>query len=872
MNDLEAYYVFKTEKGLAERGLSDKPEYVARLQYENGVIRSMGFCGYFLVVQDIIQWCKRNGIYVGPGRGSAAGSLISYCLGITQLDPLQYNLIFERFMNPDRISMPDCDIDIEKRYRDRVIAYMMARFGEDHVAHIGTFGTRRAKAAIKDVARTLGHPFELGNQLSKLVLPPVAGKPQSLETSIQKVPELHTYMQHKGSTQEQVLSWALKLENSISNVGSHASGVIISNAPLVETAPLLLNNDGLPTAQWAMKTIEEIGLIKFDFLGLKALEIIHAAIDLIPKSYAVNIDFIPLDDEATYALLGAGQNINIFQLEGSSGIRDLLMRVQPKNITDIANIIAIYRPGPLASDYMDTYLRVRAGLQEPEYLVPELAPILSDTAGFLIFQEQVMEISKQLCGFSGGEADTLRKGIGKKEKKVLEEQESKFLSGWEAHGLDPSKGRELWAQILDFADYSFNRAHAYSYAIIAYQTAYLKAHFSSEFMCAVMASEAGNRDDIIKCITECKRMGLQVLPPDINQSDVSFSLIDSRTVRFGLGPIKFVGEASVSSIIDERRENGPYQGLLDFCSRIDLGVINKTKLEALVMSGAFDRFGKTRAALMNTIEQVLEYKHARKAYESKLATYQKRMEAYNQRLQDIEDGLLSPGGQKLKPVKLPEAPNPPELPSIPVLEELPKSEIQKQEHELLGFYVSSHPLDDIVGSKLEQIFTTIEDTKGLPARSRVVMGIVITNINEITTRTKKEKMAFLSIEDLTGGIEAVCFPSTYAKTMHLLQKDKPLQIIGTVEITESDDDRITKIIVNDVKELTLEPHLSIRTEYTIPVRKVNEFRRVLERYSGSSHEINITLEADDGTKFGLPPVRINKMRGAFIRELLSIEE
>ena len=871
MTDLELYYIYKTEKGLREKGLANRLEYIERLKYENDVIIRMGFPGYFLIVQDFIDWCRHNDIYVGPGRGSAAGSLACYSLGITNLDPIRWDLLFERFLNPDRVSMPDIDVDFEKRYRDRVIEYVINRFGPEFVAHIGTYNLMRAKAAIRNVARTLGLPYEIGDKLSKLCLPPIAGKPQPLLTSIQKVPELHSYSENRGSSEEEILKWALELEDSIASIGVHASGIVISNVPLTEVVPLFRGKSEEIATQWEMDTIESIGLIKFDFLGLKALEILHQCVDLVKETQNIDIDInnIPLDDDETFARLRKGDNINIFQLEGSSGIRDLLVQIRPTEIEDLIAIVAIYRPGPLGSDYKDVYLGVRAGTGEPEYLVPELEPILKRTAGWLIYQEQIIEIAKQLCGYTGGEADELRKAVGKKIPELMNKHEPKFKKGWVKGGLPSEAADRLWNDMVSFAKYGFNRSHAAAYAYITYQTAYMKTHYPLEFMCAVMQSEAGNQDDIIKCLAECRKIGIKVLPPDINTSESSFSIGEDKTIRFGLGPVKYLGESPVELLIQER-ENGQFNGLLDFCNRVDLSVINKLKLESLIKAGAFDRFGRTRSSLLQAVTDIWIYRDQRKSYESKMETFRKKTEACKQRELDIEAGLLSAGGKPLRPLKAPIEPEAPTIPEIIDIEELPTSEIQKQEHELLGFYVSSHPLDGIMTTHMGQILSTIEDAKNLPSKTRISIGVVITNTSEITTRRKK-KMAFLSLEDLTGSIEAVCFPSTYEKYKVLLTEDSPLKIYGTVEVTENDEDKISKIIVNKLLPLDLSKEIpSEQIDATVDITKARELLRILDRYSGTKHEVKITLKGHDGTKFTLPPQQVGNFKGAFMRELARI--
>lgn len=872
MTDLELYYIYKTEKGLRRRGLADKPEYVERLKYENEVIVRMGYPGYFLIVQDFIQWAHKNNIYVGPGRGSGVGSLACYCLGITQLDPIKFNLLFERFLSEDRISMPDLDIDFEKRYRDLVINYVVEKFGKERVAHIGTFGVLRAKGAIRAVARVLGHPKAIGDELSKLHLPPIAGKAQPLSLAIQKVPEFHKIMKQKGSTEEEVLSWALKLEGTIFNAGVHASGIVISNNPLIETTPLFISRDGEITTQLEMNNVEEVGLIKFDFLGLKALEIIHRCVDLVKKTTGQTIDVnnIPIDDDNVFAMLRAGENMNTFQIEGSSGIKELLVQIKPSNIEDIINVIAIYRPGPIASSYKDIYLAVRAGLREPEYLIPELEPILKPTAGWLIFQEQVMEIAKKLCGYTGPEADEVRRAVGKKKKSLMLKHEDKFKQGWIDNGYPEEAVRQLWDDIVAFASYSFNRAHAAAYAMITYQTAYLKCYHPTEFMCAVMIAEANSKDDIIKDIAECRRLGIKVLPPHINESRGSFSVPTKHSIRFGLNPVKNLGESPVQTLIKDREANGPFKGLVDFCDRVDLGIINRLKLESLIKAGAFDGFGLNRNSMLGGVELLWEYRKQLKSYRNRLETYYKRMDDYDQRLIDVEEGKCSETGKKLRPLKKPELPIEPAKPMIPEIEELETAEVQRFEHELLGFYVSSHPLDNIKKTRAGHSLNSIEDAKDFYPKTQVTLGIVISEKDEITTK-RKSKMAFVTMEDLTGSIAGVCFPKTYAQYGHLLDETRPLKVYGTVEVTETDEDRITKIIIYKIEQLNTEAQSKPeKIDLNIDLMRAGDLLKALDRYSGSLHEVRITLESRDGTRFFLPPTKIGDYKGTFMRELSRI--
>lgn len=873
MNDLNKYFEYKCWKGLEERGLQDKQVYREKLKYEIDIILKMGFPGYFLIVQDFITWARRNNIYVGPGRGSAAGSLVSYCLGITNLDPLRWDLLFERFLNPDRISMPDIDVDFEKRWRDRVIEYVAQKYGRERVAHIGTFGKQRAKAAVRSVCKTLGFPYAIGDKLSKLLLAPVHGKPQTLATSLEKVKDLRDLYESDGAESD-ILKWAEKLEDSVSNAGVHASGIVVSNTILTEDVPLFRGRGGEITTQWEMNNIERVGLIKFDFLGLDALEKIHRCVDFIKERHNidVNIDNIDLEDEAVFAKLREGDTVGIFQLEASSGIRDLLVQIRPMSVEDLIVTVSIYRPGPLDAEYKDTYLGVKAGRNDPVYLVPELEPILKRTEGWLIYQEQAMQIAKELCGYSGGEADSLRKAIGKKKEKLMAEHESKFKSGWEANGLPKDKGAILWEQLKAFASYSFNRSHAASYAYITYQTAWLKTHYPTEFMCAVMVCEADNHDDIIKCLTECRRLGIQVLPPDINSSDISFTVSNNNTILFGLAPIKNLG-ASVNNILEERKIAGLFSSFKDFCDRVDLSKVNRKKVESLIKAGAFDRFGSTRASLLHAVELIWNYNDLVKSYRSKLETYEKKVAACEQRLIDIAEGKHSEKGNLLKPLSQPSLPVCPEYPELILVDEMSQNEIRKAEHELLGFYVSSHPLDSLAMTDISKKLNTVEDIKEMPSQSHISIAAVVTNSNEITTK-KRQKMAFVVLEDLTGSIEAVCFPRMYEQHKELLEETVPLKVDGVIEVTEADDKRVTKIKVTNMSILDMgKTNAPQKLPVDVPAERAKDLMSLLYKHAGNFHEVDISLSLKDGTKVKVPTtVKIADCKGAFDRDLARIKD
>jgi DNA polymerase-3 subunit alpha len=867
--ELNDYFRYKCLKGLEKRGLADKPGYRERLDFEIETINKMGFPGYFLIFRDIINWARENGIYVGPGRGSAAGALSSFCLGITNLDPIRWNLLFERFLNPDRISMPDIDVDFEERYRDRVIEHVAEKYGAERVAHIGTFGKQRAKAAVRAVTKLFGHPYKVGDELAKLLLEPISGKPQPLATSFKKVAQLHAY-RASNSTQGEILKWAEKIEDHIGNVGVHASGVVISNHSLLEEVPLFLDKDGEVVTQWEMNNIEEVGLIKFDFLGLDALTKIHTCVDLVKEHHGVEIDIdeIDLEDKLTFENLRKGDSVGIFQLEATGGMRDLLIQIRPTSVEDLIALVAIYRPGPLDSDYKQTYLDVRAGKRDPEYLVPELDSILGRTDGWLIYQEQIMEICKKLCGYTGGEADSMRKAVGKKIPKLMAEHEPKFKKGWTDGGLPKKLASVMWDDIVGFAAYGFNRSHAASYAMITYQTAYLKAHYPAEFMCACMNSDAGDKDQMIKLIAECKELGIKILPPDVNKSRESF-YIDNGDIRFGLGPIKNLGVSPVQQLIAER-DRRPFKDLRDFCERVDLGTVNRKKLESLILSGAFDKLGANRATMVAAVEAIWEYRDLVKRYESKMETYTKKIDEVVERLEEIAAGKLSPKGKKLKPKKTLPRPEEPSWPEILVQDEMSKHDLQVAEHELLGFYVSSHPMDNFTALR-GQNFLPIEFVKKTKHKTNVTTAAVVTSINVITTKKKKQKMAFVTLEDLTGSLEGVLFSGIYEKYKEDLKEGSVFMIDGNVEVTEADESRTTKLILWRLGPVTHKVQRPETIDVVIKATRLGEFFKLLEKYSGDLHAVRVTIESQDGTRLrSSKKAKIGNFKSAFQGEVIKI--
>lgn len=1201
MTELNLYFEFRCLKGLYHLGLLDKPEYRERLEYEMEVIIQMGFPGYFLIVADLLDWCRQQEIRVGPGRGSVSGSMCAYSLGITHpaLDPIRYGLLFERFLNPDRISMPDIDMDFDKDRRDEVIQYLQDKYGHDNVSHIGTYGTMKAKAAIREVTRVLGHPYSVGATLSKLTLPAIAGKEQSLETCYAQVPELKALKENSGTPEAHVLEWAEKLEGQKRSFGTHAGGIVLSEDPVYSRIPITLGKDKKPTTQFEMNNVEEVGLVKFDVLGLRGLTTIQTCLELIQED--IDIDDIPIEDGATFQRLQRGDTVGIFQLEGSSGIQDLVMQIKPANLEDLTAAVSIYRPGPLGCDYLKTYLAIRAGKAEPEYLIPELEPILGVTSNFLIFQEQILEIAKQLAGYTGGEADSLRKcvggdtlirtpdglfpirdlvgknykaltcssfqhkynnvkytfkqreekdtvkittesgtelictydhkvftnhgwveasklsrkhyllhniqeqygtfeypehilfllaaistegyfreetsshfcntnihhikefsrsvkiltgeeprtwqqenvhyvyipkkakvylnniglkyslssdkelpkevlqlskrqtrkllgllidfdgwviekqleigysskskrlihqvkylfeslgvrapiyvkqnhysiiirdqrdtkqvincllncsekckiphpvnkknnftkhiiphniwfpiveklikqsgykrhqiltedivsgtyfnsslskerlskilslcgrskelefylqdlsfwdkiktvkpngksevfdftmsshitpcaygnnllihnSVGKKLPKLMAEHETKFKGGVEKNGYSSEVADKLWNDIKDFAAYGFNKSHGLAYSYISYQMAYLKEHYTTEFLCACLISDSGDVDKIIRYVSWCKDNGIEILPPSINKSECNFSIEEGK-IRFGLQCIKNVG-ASAKAIIRERK-NGPFRDITDFYNRIDTGKLNKKKVESLIGAGSFDEFGLSRGEVYDRINSIWDHKAELKSYQSKLNTYNKRIDIYNQRQIEIEEWdkltkeekkqARKEGKKKPGKLKLPVEPEKPKIVEKGIRQELGELEKLSLERELIGCYLSGHPLDYISAGG-----TQIQEIKETGSNKQRYSSVAIpSHIKELTTK-KKQRMAYVTLEDKTGTIQTVVLPPIFKKYGQLLDTKTPIRFSAEIEVIDNEDTRLVKLRILKVEEIEIE--------------------------------------------------------------------
>ena len=754
------------EEGINKRFAKVSPsqlkEVKERMEYELSVINPAGFASYFLIVQDFVKWAKSNRIVVGPGRGSAAGSLVAYLLGITNVDPLKYNLLFERFLTAGRAaSPPDFDIDFTDRRRDEVINYVAQKYGRDKVAQIITFGTMAARAVIRDVGRVLDYPYEFCDKLAKMV--PMGF---TLNQTIDRVDEFRQIYQ-RDDRAKKIINYGKKLEGIIRHASTHACGVVISETPLDDIVPVQhpAKEGHTIVTQFEMHSAESIGLLKMDFLGLKNLTIIEDTLARIYKVQGknINIETIPVDDKATYKLLQDGNTTSVFQLE-SDGMKRYLKQLKPSEFEDIIAMVALYRPGPM--QFIPDYIAGKHKKKKIKYIHSELKPILESTYGIIIYQEQVLKIVQQLAGFTLSEADVLRKAIGKKIRKLLIEQKEKFIKGMEKRGINKTIIKEIWAWIEPFASYSFNRSHAACYATIAYQTAYLKAHFPAEFMAAALTSENNDVERVATLIEESRKMELEVLPPDINESFFFFSVVPNKNqIRFGLSAIKNVGNNIIEIIVKERKASGAYLSIQDFITRVSSRDLNKKSLESLIKAGAFDKIAERNQLLFN-LEQLLEWsREIKKTKESG------------------QGGLFDSNVEFKNEVNL--------SPTEPAQDK----EKLAWEKELLGLFISGHPLDKF-RKKLGEKATPVSLILKGGIKSMVRVGGIITSVKKIITKTGRP-MLFVGLEDLTDKIEIVVFPGITEIHSALFEEGKILLIDGKI----SNRDDVPKIIANEVREI-----------------------------------------------------------------------
>ncbi len=795
---------------LAERcGRRLTPElsgrYEQRAAHELHVIQQMGYSGYFLIVWDFIDYAKRQGIPVGPGRGSAAGSLVAYALGITELDPLQYNLLFERFLNPERVTLPDIDIDFCQERRDEVIEYVTQKYGKENVAQIITFGTMMAKAVLRDVGRTLDIPYGEVDRIAKLV-------PNrlniTLADALKEEPKLREIDQ-QGGQMTRLISTAQALEGLVRHASTHAAGVVIAPEPLTEYLPLYKGNKGEVVTQYAMEDIEQLGLLKMDFLGLRTLTVLHNTLRFIQDSRRTEITLgeIPLDDARTYQLLSEARTFGVFQLE-SQGLRDILRKLKPSVFEDVIALVALYRPGPLGSGMIDDFIQRKHGKAEVEYLLPELEPILKETYGIIVYQEQVMQIASAIAGFSLGTADILRRAMGKKKPEVMAEQREVFLKGALEHGFDQKKAEELFELMAYFAGYGFNKSHSAAYALIAYWTAYLKAHHPREYMAALLTSEVQNTDKVIRYINESRDMGISILSPDVNDSYRDFRVV-GEAIRFGLAAVKNVGDHAIEAIILAREADGPFTSLYDFCQRVNLKVMNRRVIESLIKCGAFDTTGDTRAQMIACLDDYLE--------------------AGQKRQRDREDGQISmfDDGEDASPTR-----HRPRVPSVPEWEE---SQLLAHEKEVIGFYITGHPLTRYERQLRLYAIANTQTLGTFQDGDKVSLGGMVFKTRLQTTR-KGDRMAFVTLEDVQGQVDVIVFPEVYKEFGTALEADQPVLVRGIIDWGEDNPKIIADRIVPLAEApLRLSPQVHISLQ-TLGLNRdiLGQLKSILQRAPGAS--------------------------------------
>lgn len=779
-------------------GPEPKPIYAERLKRELDIIRKIGYASCFLIVWDFISYAKKKGIPVGPGRGSAAGSLVSYCLGITDIDPVKYTLLFERFLNPERVSMPDIDVDFCKDRRSEVISYVTEKYGKDHVAQIITFGTMAAKAAIRDVGRALDFPYAEVDRIAKLV----PNTPNiTIEETLKVEPQLKALYDTNPRIKE-LIDIAIRLEGLCRHASTHAAGVVISPEPLTDYTPLYKNpSDESIITQFDMGAIEKIGLLKFDFLGLKTLTVIDKTLKYIKDNgNDLLLKDISFEDKKTYELLSSGKTTGIFQLE-SAGMRDLLIKMSPNRFEDLVAIVALYRPGPIGSGMIDDFIKRKKGQTPVKYELPQLKEILDETYGIILYQEQVMSIANKLANFTMGQADILRKAMGKKRPEEMEKLKESFIQGARANGISEKKATKIFDLMAFFAEYGFNKSHSAAYAYLAYQTAYLKTHYPVEFMASTLSSDMDNTDKIVKSINECREMGIAILPPDINLSGKEFKVIGN-SIRFGLEAVKGVGSAAIESILETRHTDGPFISVTNFLERVDTRKVNKKVIEGLVKAGAFDSLGTTRAGAIELMSKMVN------------GSIRAKMSGQQSIFGDAPEEPTESG------------------------KEWDESELLKHEKEALGFYITGHPLTKY-SRQLEMIHTKkTSELEEIPDGEEVQIGGILRNIKKIYTKSKAEIMAYCTLEDADGSIEVIIFPQLYRNNLHLLQKDTLLLVKGSVDKTEKG----IKIVSTEISRLD-EPENNYRVEINLryPLSESINLRMIRSILSNSKGDYALYL-------------------------------
>jgi DNA polymerase-3 subunit alpha len=832
--DAFEYLVSLCEAGLQRRYEKVTPELDERLRYELKTIREMGFADYFLIVWDFIAFARRDGVGVGPGRGSAAGSLVAYCLDITDIDPIRYDLLFERFLNPGRKSMPDIDIDFSVEGRERVINYVAEKYGRDRVAQIITFGTMAARAAVRDAGRVLEIPYGTVDRIAKFI---PEGPGQMLDECLKPGQELRAAYDSDPFCKE-IVDLARPLEGLVRQDSIHAAGVVIGAQPLMDVVPLQQKGaDQEVVTQFPMGDVERLGLLKMDFLGLRNLDVIDTAVELIGD---LNISQVALDDAKTYAMLARGDATGVFQFE-SSGMRDALRQVKPTVFEDLIALVALYRPGPM--QYIPVYAKRKHDKEQVDFADERLKPITGSTYGICIYQEQYMEIAKDLGGFSPAEADDLRKAIGKKIHELMASLKEKFIAGCQANGVEVKVARRLWEDMEKAQDYSFNKSHAACYALIAYRTAWLKCHYPCQYMAALISSVMNTKDRVPFYVNACDEMGIEVLPPDVNFSQTDFAVIEEK-IRFGLNAVKGVGESAARAIVSAREEGGVFASAWDFAERIESGCVNKRVLEALVKCGAFDSTGASRKGLLDSLDQIVAWGQKRSA----------------DRLSGQGSIFDLGGGEGEQPPR-----HHPEI----ATEEFDKPELLRIEKEVLGLYVSEHPLHAIRDQLRRKTDCGLSDLDRRRDGEVVIVGGIVGHVRQLTTK-KGDPMAFMRLDDVSGGAEVVVFNSVYAQARELCTSDQVLIVKGRIDHKEGE----SKLLAMELKTFEAVPERR-EVRLRVDARKapsgiVSELAALVRDFPGDS-PVLLDVETSDGARqLRLGPAYKVKPSGDFFAEAKAL--
>ncbi len=804
----ESYLSELVWKGAKERYGEITAQVEERVKIELDVIFNQGFANYFLIVWDFIKYAKDHKIAVGPGRGSAAGSIVAFSLRITDIDPIRYNLLFERFLNPERKSLPDIDTDFCIERRDEILEYVKDKYGSDRVSQIITFNKLASRAVLKDIARVLNYPYSESEKIAKLI-PVVRGKPRELEWMKENHEEFKgLYIENQDV--KEIIDLAEKLEGINKTFGVHAAGVVICDGPLNEIVPISKNNEGSIITQYSMDDLAYLGLLKMDFLGLRNLTMINKAIDIVGKTRAINIDItnIPTDDEKVFKMISSGDLAGIFQLETSSGMKQVARDMKPSTLEDLSALIALYRPGPLDTGMIDDFIARKNGKKEIRYLIPELEPILKDTYGTIVYQEQIMQIAQRLANFTLGEADLLRRAMGKKKPQEMAKYKDKFIEGFKNNNYSLKVAEELFDMMVSFAEYCFNKSHSAAYGLITYQTAYLKANYPIEYLTALLSSVLDDQDKIKYYMAECKRIGVKILPPDINLSGMNFTAdLATNSIRFGLGAIKNVGIPAVNEIIRARSESGVFKSLTEFCGRIDLKVANKKTLESLIKCGAMDSLKQSRKSMIESLENTVSN-----------AQRQKEILASGQLNLFGESGLLPESKENL------------DNKSTKIEDEFTIKELYLMEKELTGFYISSHPLDSIPETLLKATSCNLSELNEVPDGAEILFISIISDATKRLTKTNK-LIAIVQLEDLLGKSEAIMFSDQLTENEHLLVPENIVAILGKVQHKSEGDTSIqikSMQKVDDMEILSIELDEKIASDAEV-FTNIHYLRSLLQR-------------------------------------------